>query len=138
MKYCGECGTQLEDNDVFCEECGARQDTIVSAQLEYRNDTDDVVVPAQEIGTANVVRDMESTLGKTLPGWVVLTTLILCSPLILAFWAVELFFFLPEVLFWGVFFGLQVVALAMMFSKKRWPMWVKVIVLVLYVLSYVI
>ena len=28
MKYCENCGAELEDSAVFCEECGAKVETV--------------------------------------------------------------------------------------------------------------
>lgn len=38
MKFCSRCGTQLEDNDVFCPSCGeVRNITEVNNANNYRN-----------------------------------------------------------------------------------------------------
>ena len=38
MKFCSRCGTQLEDNDVFCPSCGEVCDTtMVNNANNYRN-----------------------------------------------------------------------------------------------------
>ena len=45
MKYCKNCGTQLDDNTAFCPECGAKQDEINTnqeEQVEYIEQPDDV------------------------------------------------------------------------------------------------
>ena len=35
MRFCDECGAQLEDNAVFCDECGAKVEsaTVVAADI---------------------------------------------------------------------------------------------------------
>ena len=136
MKYCGECGAQLEDDDLFCGECGTKQETIVSANVERHNDIDDSVFQLPEIVTANDANNAKPMTGKGIPDWVVAIALVLCFPLVQAFWMIEWLFVLPDLIFGCVFFGLQIVALAMMFSKKRWPIWIKIIVLMLYILFY--
>ena len=34
MRFCEECGAQLEDGAKFCEECGAEQEEIVVASVQ--------------------------------------------------------------------------------------------------------
>lgn len=134
MRYCGECGAQLKDDDLFCGECGARQETIVFAggpAVETHQEESNSVI------TANSVQKNVVEIEK-IPGWAVIVALILCSPLSLAFLTVDLLLILPEVVWWVIYFGLQIVALAVMCCKKSWNLWIKVIVVALYVLSYII
>ena len=34
MKYCENCGAELEDSAVFCEECGAKVETVPQARKQ--------------------------------------------------------------------------------------------------------
>ncbi len=36
MAFCGNCGTRLKDDAVFCHECGSRQDAGVAPQVQQR------------------------------------------------------------------------------------------------------
>lgn len=52
MKYCKNCGTQLDDNTAFCPECGAKQDEIninQEEQIEYVEQPDDDVEYIEEV-----------------------------------------------------------------------------------------
>ncbi len=52
MKYCKNCGTQLDDNTAFCPECGAKQDEINTnqeEQVEYIEQPDDDVEYIEEV-----------------------------------------------------------------------------------------
>ena len=52
MKYCRNCGTQLDDNTAFCPECGAKQDEIninQEEQVEYIEQPDDDVEYIEEV-----------------------------------------------------------------------------------------
>ena len=52
MKYCKNCGTQLDDNTAFCPECGAKQDEINTnqeEQVEYIEQPNDDVEYIEEV-----------------------------------------------------------------------------------------
>lgn len=138
MKYCGQCCAQLNDNDVFCGECGAKQETLVIGTQASCDNPGVVISPAPEIVAPKTSNSAKQAQSNDIPGWIVLTVLILCYPLVCAFWLVELIYMLPESLLMIAFFGCQIAALAMMFSKKKWAIWIKVIILALYILAYII
>ena len=132
MKFCENCGAQLEDDAVFCEECGTKQVSPVaideSTVREYAMD---------ENTTHNTFKDngVSGVCGKKgLKDWVVIALLVIFSPLIL----IELLLWLPGVLFWVLYLGLQIVIITYMWRTRKWSTWIKVGVLAAYVLSYFI
>ena len=97
MKYCGECGNQLKDDDLFCGECGAQQ-----ANVNTNNNccaascnTTLAQQPAQHSS------EFVSGASKSIPGWIVLFTLVSCFPLFLAYWLADFLWFFQN-LFGGV------------------------------------
>lgn len=142
MKFCENCGTQLADDATFCEECGAKQEVqevkeAPAAQPKVEN------APAQDVvnNVAAQVENMMPKLSETctpakreIKGWLMILLLIVCSPLVL----VNLIAILPEFLFWIVFVGAQLVALALMWKKRTWKLWIKLVVTAAYVLMYII
>lgn len=48
MKYCEECGATLEDDAIFCEECGTKQSSVVSSSKTVENTPVTQTVSAKE------------------------------------------------------------------------------------------
>ena len=71
---------------------------------------------------------------REIKGWLMILLLVICSPLVL----VNLIAFLPEFLFWILFVGAQLAVLALMWKKCNWNLWIKIGVIVAYVLMYII
>ena len=138
MKFCENCGTQLSDDATFCEECGTKQ------EISKNSTTQNSANTATEIANNNVTAQVESMMPKLsetctpakreIRGWLMALLLIVCSPLVL----VNLIAFLPEFLFWVVFVGAQLIVLALMWKKCNWPIWIKIGVIVAFVLMYII
>lgn len=124
MKFCENCGTQLEDNAVFCEECGAKQESAQQAQPEVN--TPEVETNAQPPKLSATCTPAK----KQIAGWLLVVLLFICSPLILF----ELIWWLPDFLFWIVFVGAPLVVLVTMWRKRTWKTWVKL----MWTLAYVI
>ena len=124
MKFCENCGTQLEDNAVFCEECGAKQESVQQAQPEVN--TPEVETNAQPPKLSATCTPAK----KQIAGWLLVVLLFVCSPLILF----ELIWWLPDLLFTIVFFGVQLVILVTMWRKRTWKTWVKL----MWTLAYII
>lgn len=53
MRFCEECGTQLEDDVRFCEECGAEQEPIVQASKEIPPPENSVVEPGVPVNVVS-------------------------------------------------------------------------------------
>ena len=136
MKFCRNCGTQLADDAIFCDECGTRieEATVVQAELEE--------IPQIETRTGDIVHDVEPKLKeiklsdtckpskRQMKGWLLVVLLLVCSPLILF----ELIWWLPDFLFTIVFFGVQLVVLVVMWRKRTWKTWIKL----MWTLAYII
>ena len=157
MKFCENCGTQLADDATFCEECGTKQEVMDTAAAQPKVETP-VVQPKVETATAqpkvdntvaqsainNVAAQVENMMPKLsetcspakreIKGWVMILLLIICSPLVL----VNLIAFLPEFLFWILFVGAQLAVLVLMWKRCNWNLWIKIGVIVAYVLMYII
>lgn len=138
MKFCENCGTQLLDDATFCEECGTKQ------EISKNSTTQNSVNTATEIANNNVTAQVESMMPKLsetctpakreIRGWLMALLLVMCSPLVL----VNLIAFLPEFLFWVVFVGAQLTVLALMWKKCNWHLWIKLGVIIAFVLMYII
>ena len=72
MKFCENCGTQLEDNAVFCEECGAKQESVQQAQPEVN--TPEVETNAQPPKLSATCTPAK----KQIAGWLLFILLIVC------------------------------------------------------------
>ena len=124
MKFCENCGTQLEDNAVFCEECGAKQEAVQQDQPEVT--TPEVETNAQPPKLSATCTPAK----KQIAGWLLVVLLFVCSPLILF----ELIWWLPDFLFWIVFVGAPLVVLVTMWRKRTWKTWIKL----MWTLAYII
>ena len=56
MKYCQECGAEMQDNELFCSNCGMQQTELRKADEVEMADT---VEPASDVETADVFETME-------------------------------------------------------------------------------
>lgn len=124
MKFCENCGTQLEDNAVFCEECGAKREAV-------QQDHPEVTIPEVEANAQPPKLSATCTPAKKqIAGWLLVVLLFVCSPLILF----ELIWWLPDLLFTIIFFGVQLVVLVTMWRKRTWKTWIKL----MWTLAYII
>lgn len=148
MKFCENCGTQLADDATFCEECGAKQEVKEATSAQPKVETT-VAQPKAEATTTqsainNVAAQVENMMPKLsetctpakreIKGWLMILLLVICSPLVL----VNLIAFLPEFLFWILFVGAQLAVLVIMWKRCNWNLWIKIGVIVAYVLMYII
>ena len=129
MKFCGNCGRQLEDDDIFCSACGSKQDGFVETGIRHN---DEVVV------SENHQVETNAAPNYGVKNWLVVVLLIAAYPLILVQYSIGFFLIVPELLWWALFIGFQIVALGLMWSRDHWKKWVKFLVTVLYVLAYFI
>lgn len=138
MKYCGECGAQLKDDDLFCGECGAEQEIFAPMTQKQTNSTNNTALPMSNPIPTGPVSDKNVTPKKGIPLFAIIIFLVLCSPLLLALLLSGLLLILPEFLWWCIYLGLQIVALAIMWRQKNWHIGIKIGVLALYILSYLV
>ena len=129
MKFCENCGAQLEDNAVFCEECGTKQEAMTQHQTDVSNNTAE-----QEQVQNNYISSKEAKN----KAWLPIVLLIVFSPVILMLIMSAIFWWLPEFIFWIIYIGLQLIALAIMWKKCMWKSWVKIAVVAAYILMYLI
>lgn len=139
MKFCENCGTQLADDATFCEECGAKQEVKEAPVVQPKAEN-----TAAQSAINNVAAQVENMMPKLsetctpakreIKGWLMILLLIICSPLVL----VNLIAFLPEFLFWILFIGAQLAVLVLMWKRCNWNLWIKIGVIVAYVLMYII
>lgn len=131
MSFCGNCGAQLQNEDLFCGRCGMR---LCPEQNELDLDSFD-----QNEKTTIAVSTQEKIKGiPEIKGWVVAIVVVLCSPLCSAILVGNLLYILPEFLMWLIFFGMQIVAMFLLWSKKNWKIWIKALITTIYVLLYFI
>ena len=91
MKFCENCGTQLDDDIIFCEECGAKQGTQktnVTTVIKHRADN-----IQSQVETNNAATQVENMMPKLseictpakrkIRGWLMILLLVICSPLVL-------------------------------------------------------
>ena len=127
MKFCGNCGKQLEDGSIFCGECGAKQEIFGAEKIAH----DDLILPdTSDTATPKVAMRFEIT------DWLVVVLLIIAYPLILLELILDLLLIIPNILWWILFVGFQALALCLMWSRKKWNIWAKTMITVLYVLAY--
>lgn len=126
MKYCGNCGKQLEDDNVFCGDCGARQEVYL----------DTTAVQDEVLIQSSGGEDNRKATKFAITDWFVLILLIVAYPFVLLELTLGLLLLIPELLWWILFIGFQVVAVCLLWSRKNWKIWVRVLVTVLYVLAY--
>lgn len=124
MKYCENCGMQLEDNAVFCEECGTKQGESQGSINVVANEEKEPVAIAMPQGE----------VAKKQKNWLVILMLILCSPLVAMF----LLMWLPEFLFWIIYIAVQLFALVYMWKMKAWKTWMKIAITAAYLLCYIL
>ena len=67
---------------------------------------------------------------REIKGWLMTILLIICSPLVLF----ELIWWMPDLLFMIVYFGVQIVVLVTMWKKRTWKTWLKL----MWTLAYII
>lgn len=131
MKFCDNCGTQLADNVLFCEECGAKVEQIAgSVILAQENLQTELNCGEQPPKLSEICTPAK----RQLKDWVFIALLVLCSPII----SVNLILWLPEFLFWIVFVGTQIAVLANMWFKRKWKGWIKIAITAAYILMYII
>ena len=131
MKFCENCGAQLEDSAVFCEECGSKQE--VSASGNDQTIVSSKVVPQKQ-------SQQPTPAAKKTPtkSWIPILLLVVFSPVVLMLVLTTIFWWIPEFLFWVIFVGLQLFALAFMWKKCAWKPWIIVVVLIVYIAMYFI
>lgn len=139
MKFCENCGTQLADNSLFCEECGLKQEVKENAFVQPETEnvaTQSVInnVVAQVDNMIPNLSEMCTPAKREIRGWFMALLLIICFPLVL----VNLIAFLPEFLFWVAFIGVQLTVLAIMWKRCNWNLWVKIGVIAVYILANII
>lgn len=138
MKFCENCGAKLADDAAFCEECGARQ-SVNEIPVE------ESVMPPVEIPEVNpAVMQAETAVPKLsetctpakreIKGWVLTILLILFCP----YFVLDLILVLPDALFWIVFAGTQLAAMILLWKKRSWNVWIKIIITGVYILSYLL
>lgn len=128
MKFCENCGIQLEDNAVFCEECGAKQDSVEQTQPE-------VSTPEVEINTQPTKLSATCTPAKKqIASWLLVLILIICSPVVLF----ELIWWLPDFIYMVLMFIIPLIALFIMWKKRTWKPWIKLGCTLAYIITYFI
>lgn len=132
MKFCENCGIQLEDDAVFCEECGAKQENLADSQSSVSNNNVELVHEQDQINM-NVTKN---TVNHKV--FLSIFLLVVFSPIVLIFIMSLFFMWLPEVLFWIIFIGLQLLALFNMWRNCSWKIWIKFLVVIIYFLMYLI
>ena len=65
MKFCENCGTQLDDNAVFCEECGTKQENYTDAQTDASNNA----AEEKQIYNNGISPKTETQLQSKTHGW---------------------------------------------------------------------
>ena len=118
MKFCENCGTQLDDNAVFCEECGAKQEVVQQAQPEVATSEVEATVQAPKLSATC------TPAKKEMKDWIVILILVLCSSLIIGTGFISTI--------------LQFVALVIMWRKRSWSFGVKIGVTIAYIILYLI
>ena len=125
MKFCENCGTQLDDNAVFCEGCGTKQENYTDAQTDASNNATE----KKQVYNNGISPKTEK--GKS---WLPIVLLVAFSPIILMLVMSSILLWLPEILFWIIYVGLQLFALVFMWKKCTWKTWVKIAVVAAYIL----
>ena len=128
MKFCENCGTQLEDSAVFCEECGTKQEVIAEPQNEPT--PANIEADAQPVKLSQTCKPAK----REIAGWLMTVLLILCSPLVLF----EIILFLPDFLFWFLWSVTPIAVLILMWTKRSWKTWLKAAWTIAYVIMFFI
>ena len=134
MKFCEECGAKLADDAVFCEECGAKQapvqkETVVEPVVQA-----EPVMSEQPVAPTPKLSETCTPAKREIKGWLLTLLLIICSPWVLF----DIILFLPDALFWILWFVIPIVVLVLMWTKKSWKSWVKWAVTIAYILMFFI
>lgn len=131
MKFCDNCGTQLEDSALFCEECGTKFEQIGATAVPVQNNEQaNLNNPNQPQKLSEICTPAK----RQLKDWVVVVLLILFSPLVF----INLILWLPDFLFWVLYIGSQIAMLGYTWLSRKWPVWVKVAIVVAYIICYII
>ena len=128
MKFCENCGTQLEDSAVFCEECGIKQEVIAEDQLA--SISVEVEQGTQPIKLSQACKPAK----KEISGWLMTALLFLCSPLVFF----EILPFFPCFLFGLLWFVITIGILVLMWMKRSWKTWLKVAWTIAYIIMFLI
>ena len=75
---------------------------------------------------------------KEMNGFLLTILLIICSPYIEALLLMEFLYFIPDILFFGLFFIIPVIALVLMWKKRSWNILVKLLITIGYVVMFFI
>ena len=120
----------MEDHSVFCGECGAKQTMFDSEKTPH---DDDVIIPVSNGETRT-----EKTDGFGTSDWLTVALVVIAFPLIWAEFFLDFMLVMPLSLWWIIFLGLQVAALLLLWGRRKWKNWVKMLATALYVLAYFI
>ena len=139
MKICKNCGVKLDDDAVFCDECGTKQETVPLTNDDGVSNSTEITQnesPAIEEPKLKEIKLSEEskTSKREIKSWLLVLLLVICSPLVL----IDLILFLPDFLFWVLFVGLQLFVIVLMWRKRSWKTWIKLGVTIGYILMYVI
>lgn len=131
MKFCDNCGTQLADDALFCDECGTKFEQIGSMNNSGQQpETDD----NSHVDQPQKLSEICTPAKRQLKDWVVIALLVLFSPLVF----INLILWLPDFLFWILYIGSQIVMLGYMWLSRKWPTWLKIAIVVAYIICYII
>ena len=133
MKFCENCGTQLEDNAVFCEECGTKQESIQESQSEVQAPESQATEAQPNVQTPKLSATC-TPAKKQIAGWLLFVLLIVCSPWVLF----EIIWALPDFLFWIVYFGSPIAMLILAWTKRTWKTWLKLAWTIAYAVMFFI
>lgn len=167
MKFCENCGTKLDDNALFCEECGTKQEpveeVIASEKVEdtSQNQQEDVSsiqqtnrdqnddknelnsyieafeedeVEIQDTDDNQAITKITANDEAAMSTSKMIFILLLCSPFTAGIIADFMPSFLEDIVFWGS----QIYALTLLWTKSGWNTFTKSSILLVYALYYYI
>ena len=150
MRFCQNCGTAVSDDSIFCSDCGSKleameQDAPIKERkeetprkLEITKSEEQV---KQNIQSDNTIIERKNSIqvSKTEPSsfWVVLL-LILFFPYLVGTVLLEFLYFLPEFIWIFLLFALPIVALVVMWKKRSWNIFAKLIITAIYIILFLI
>lgn len=137
MKFCENCGTKLDDNALFCEECGVKQKIVKSSPVAEVNKLQSVIPYNENEGkqvdiAASKLSETCAPAKREIRSWLLILLLIVCSPL-------ALFCILESInpfALCGVIIVAGIIVLAVMWKKRSWKTWLKIIVTVVYIITF--